>query len=128
MTGSAVLLSKCGVGLDRGAMTTRKRKAVNLYADVKERDFQATVLQWAKVHGWAEHHTWSSVHSPAGWPDLVLCRPPRLIFAELKKEDGQMSSAQTRWLNTLRECPGVETYLWRPRDIDAVIKVLEAGG
>ena len=125
MTGSAVLLSKCGVGLDRGAMTARKRKAVDQYSTVTEADFQRQVVAAARMLGWECYHTFDSRHSEAGFPDCVLVKPPRILFAEIKSEQGQLSSAQMRWLNTLRECPGTAVYLWRPSDMDAAIRVLE---
>ena len=62
--------------------------------------------------------------SERGYPDLTLIRPPRLLFAELKRETGKTSTHQDRWLALLRECPGVETYLWRPSDLDAIAAVL----
>jgi hypothetical protein len=60
----------------------------------------------------------------AGWPDLVLVRPPRLIFAELKSESGQVRANQTEWLDVLRLLPAAETYLWRPSDWDELVEVL----
>jgi hypothetical protein len=57
-------------------------------------------------------------------PDLVLVRPPRLIFAELKSESGQVRANQTEWLDVLRLLPAAETYLWRPSDWDEPVEVL----
>jgi len=58
-------------------------------------------------------------------PDLILCKPPRLIFAELKTEKGQLSDHQREWLKLLGECEGnIECYVWRPSDIEAVANIL----
>jgi len=87
-----------------------------LLAHVSERDWREQVLVWAGRSGWLVYFTWSSLHSPAGFPDLVLCRPPRLIIAELKSARGKPSQRQQVWLTRLKRCPGVESYLWRPED------------
>ena len=60
----------------------------------------------------------------AGWPDLVLVRPPRIIFAELKNDRGEVRPAQLEWLDVLRLLPYAEVYLWRPSDWDAVVETL----
>jgi hypothetical protein len=60
----------------------------------------------------------------AGWPDLVLVRPPRIIFAELKGERGTASQRQTEWLDVLRLLPQVEVYLWHPNDWPTLVEVL----
>jgi len=83
---------------------------------LSEREFQAQVTDLAHLLGWTSYHAWLSVHSPRGWPDLALCRPPRLILAELKREKAALSPSQERWLALLRDCPGVETHVWRPSD------------
>lgn len=59
-----------------------------------------------------------------GFPDLVLVRPPRVIFAELKSEKGSLALEQEDWFTQLCACDGVETYLWRPRDLDDIVKVM----
>ena len=95
---------------------------------IAENHLRQTVVEMAKALGWRVYTTWISVHSPAGFPDLVLVRPPRLIFAELKrepgKEKGQSTSDQYEWLADLQACEGVEAFLWRPSDREQVEKVL----
>ena len=82
------------------------------------------VVDAAKLFGWEHYHPWLSVHSPRGWPDLALCRPPRLILAELKSPTGKLTEAQAHWLELLRGCPGVEAYCWRPQDWDGLVELL----
>ena len=93
---------------------------------LSERDFQAQVVQLAKLTGWRVYHTYDSRRSNAGFPDLVLVRPPRVIFAELKRQRGRVTVAQREWAEALRACPGVEYYLWRPSDWDEVECVLRS--
>ena len=76
-----------------------------------------------KGAGWTYYHTWRSDHSTAGFPDYVLLRPPRVIFAELKREKGKATAAQQRWLDGLLEC-GQEAYLWRPSDSEEILRTL----
>jgi hypothetical protein len=60
----------------------------------------------------------------SGLPDLILCRPPRLVFAELKSARGRVSPQQQAWLNALSQCAGVEVYLWRPDDWQTIVHTL----
>ena len=53
-----------------------------------EAQFQAVVIEYAELHGWRVYHTHDSRRSQPGFLDLTMVRPPRLIFAELKSEDG----------------------------------------
>jgi VRR-NUC domain-containing protein len=78
----------------------------------------------AYTFSWLRYHTWLSRHSPAGFPDEVLVRGDRLVFAELKSEKGKLSDEQERWLEALRGVPGVEVYVWRPADVDAIATAL----
>lgn len=91
---------------------------------VTERQFRSQVLQWAQECGWQAYFTWRSDHSPSGFPDLVLVRPPRVIFAELKAQNGVLSAHQRQWLTTLEACPGIEVYVWRPVDEARVLEIL----
>jgi hypothetical protein len=76
-----------------------------------------------------------------GWPDLVLVRvrDRRLIFAELKADDGHLSADQAAVLDALTAISGVwidscvredarvskvEVHVWRPRDLEAIAEVL----
>lgn len=92
--------------------------------DITEKQFMAQVVEIAGILGWATYHPWLSIHSPRGWPDLALVRPPRLVLAELKSEKGKVSEAQSRWLDLLADCDGVEVHVWRPSDFDALTEVL----
>lgn len=73
-------------------------------ADASEAQFQRWVITRAEELGWAVYHTHDSRRSQAGWPDLVLCKPPRLLFWELKRMGGRVEPEQERWIARLKEC------------------------
>lgn len=82
---------------------------------ISERDFQTSVVRLARLCGWRVQFHWSERHSPAGWPDLALWRPPRFLLAELKRERGRVTEAQRQTMRELRQC-GLDVRLWRPSD------------
>jgi hypothetical protein len=82
-----------------------------------EKELQNNVLRLAGLSGFLKYHTRNSKGSHKGFPDLVLCKPPRLIFIELKSENGRVKDEQLTWGMRLSDCP-VEYYLWRPADWD----------
>jgi hypothetical protein len=90
-----------------------------------EKDWQRMVCDLAGWRGWRWHHQHYSKRSPAGWPDLVLVRGPRLIAAELKSERGRVRPEQRVWLDALAAVPGAETFLWRPSAWAQVQAVLQ---
>jgi hypothetical protein len=92
---------------------------------VTEKQFQAQVMDLARLLGWGPiYHSWISIRSAPGFPDVVLLRPPRCIFAELKTEHGRVNVAQHQWLDALRDCPGVEVFVWRPSDLPTIAELL----
>lgn len=91
---------------------------------ITEVEFLRQVRDLARIFGWATYHPFLSRWSERGFPDVTLIRPPRLVFAELKTAKGKTTPDQDRWLGMLRDCPGVETYLWRPADLEQVAEVL----
>lgn len=91
---------------------------------MNEKQFLRAVRELAEWFGWRLYHTWNSIHSPAGFPDLVLVRPPRVIFAELKVRGRKPTPAQQEWLNLLGECPQVEVYLWTDDGWDSIVQTL----
>jgi len=92
---------------------------------ITEQAFESQVKDLAKLFGWRYYHTWRSFHSPAGFPDCVMVRENRLIFAELKTETGKVSPAQEDWLLAIKIVgKPVESYLWRPSDFDLIKEAL----
>lgn len=98
----------------------------NALPPISEAAFQRQVIQLARMLGWRTYHTLDSRGSSAGFPDLVLSRGGRLIFAELKSDVGRVRKEQSEWLAGLRavESEAVGVYLWRPADLDEIAGVL----
>ena len=89
---------------------------------VSEREWQQTVVDYARAKKWSCFHPFDSRHSAAGFPDLVLVRE-RIVFAELKREKGKVSAEQRDWQIAIMFAKG-EYYLWRPSDWGEVEQVL----
>ena len=82
-----------------------------------EQEFQDAVADLAQLRT-------PVAYDAAGFPDLVLIRPPRVIFAEMKSEKGRVTEPQREWLADLAACSGVESYNWRPShwfDIELIL-------
>ncbi len=88
-----------------------------------EKQLEGQVKDLAKIYHWLYYHTWRSIHSPAGFPDCVLVRGNRIIFAELKSEKGKVSTSQQEWLDALKET-SVEVFLWYSSD-ETIEKIAE---
>jgi len=98
-----------------------------------ERDFQRTVIELAQRLGWKvahfrpaqnQHGDWRTpvAADGAGFPDLVLVRE-RVIFAELKNDNGRLRPQQRQWLDAInRASPtdAVDAVVWRPKDWDHI--------
>jgi len=87
-----------------------------------EKDFQSWVIEQAESNGWDWYHTFNSKRSKSGYPDLMMWRE-RVLFAEVKSEDGVVSATQANVIDDLRAA-GAEVYVWRPSDMLEVVRVL----
>jgi len=90
---------------------------------ITEKMWQAKVLAAAKWLKWSVYHTHDSRRSEPGFPDLVLVRGQRIIFAELKSPTGRVTPAQREWLDLLGAAHD-EVYVWRPDDWESVKQAL----
>lgn len=101
-----------------------------------EKDFTRAVLDAARLRGWLAAHFHDSRRevSPgllvgdadaAGFPDIVLVRGARLLFAELKSDKGELRPEQKRWLGALSQVTRPpEVHLWRESDWNELQRVL----
>lgn len=96
----------------------------NPYVEIPEKNFEQLVKEAARMNGWMYYHTYRSIKSEPGFPDCVMVRGNRLIFAELKTQKGKLSVHQDCWLKTLDEVVGIECYVWRPSDWEEIEETL----
>lgn len=115
--------------MTRRKLTERQRES--------EDDFLSWVIELANLRRWVVAHfrparivkngliTYRTAVSAdgRGFPDLVLVRGHRVIFAELKAEKGKASREQINWLSLLAETKA-EVYTWRPVDRSEIERVL----
>ena len=84
---------------------------------IDEAYLEQQVLGTAMENGWMSHHIRDSrrvLMGDAGFPDWVFAKSGRVIFAELKREEGKLSGAQEDWAAELS--PSGDYYVWRPSD------------
>ena len=96
--------------------------ATSAFERALEAQAQTTIVEVAMLRGWRWYHTHDSRRSPAGFPDLVLCRD-RLVYAELKREGERLRADQVMWLDAIARA-GCEAYVWTLADLDEVANVL----
>lgn len=105
------------------------------YADISEKAFTAQVIALARWLGWRVAHFRAAMTKGgrwvtpvqgdgAGFPDLFMLRHNRAICAELKTAKGKTIPKQDEWLNEAKRA-GIETYVWRPADIDEIEATLK---
>ena len=98
-------------------MTTRDVMAKAMSED----ELLSCVIDLARALGYRVAHFrpartakgWrTAMQGDPGWPDLVMAKDGRVIFAELKSQRGRMSHEQWVWFAALAS----GCYLWRPSD------------
>ena len=97
---------------------------------VNERELSQTVYEMATALGWKCYRTWLSLHSAAGFPDLVAVHPGqrRVLYVEVKREGAKPRANQEAWLTALSDA-GQEALIWRPSDLlnGTIERVLRGG-
>ena len=100
---------------------------MNDLRDILEKDWQTEVRKLSQFLGWKHaYHTHDSRRSDTGFPDLVLVRD-RVVFLELKREQGRVTDTQREWLAALTAA-GAEVYVARPRHLEPLAAVLGPKG
>jgi VRR-NUC domain len=105
-----------------------------------EDELQHQVIKAAQLRGWRVAHFrkvrvqrrdgsvyWETPVQAdgAGFPDLVLVKG-KVLWVELKADDGRLSPEQVAWLERLRAA-GQEAFIWRPADWPTIERVLSDG-
>ena len=109
-----------------------------------ESEFESAVVELAHLRGWRcagfrparvtrqGRETWETPvkYDGKGWVDLVLVRPSstaakgRILFIELKSEQGTLSQEQKEWARAIIDAGG-EWYCWKPskwQELEATLK------
>jgi hypothetical protein len=106
-----------------------------------EAEFTDSILKWAKVYGWRRFHvrgnTRRLIQGDVGFPDLVLLKGDRLIFAELKVAKNKPTPEQAGWLSALSKLTTprltndevqyrteIEVHLWHPEQWSEILVAL----
>lgn len=103
-----------------------------------ELDLARQIRDAARALGWRHIHfrpamTSKGYRTPfsgdAGFPDMVLARRGRVIFAELKRDGEHPRSEQLAWLEAIDpadelERVGPEAYVWHPSDFERIVELL----
>lgn len=104
------------------------------YRAESEKQYQKRITDLASLYGWRWAHFSDSRKQvrpgvfvgdadAAGFPDLVLVRPPEMIVIEVKAELGKTTEIQDEWLKDFANS-GIDAYVSRPSTFDTVKKRL----
>lgn len=92
---------------------------------MSEQELLDATIEMAETFGWRVYHArpgldrhgrWSTAMSgthAAGFPDIVAVRE-RVIWIELKSENGRMTPSQQDWFFALAKAGDQERYIFRP--------------
>jgi hypothetical protein len=92
---------------------------------VTEAELQQLLTDAAELNGWLVFHDNDSRRNVAGFPDLVLVKPPRVLFLELKSEIGRVRPEQHVWMDALMRSDTIGSAIVRPEHADQIIKYLQ---
>lgn len=97
-----------------------------------ERQFQNEVIEYAQMTGYkaahfrtvrvqradgSHYYCTPAVADGEGWFDLVLCKPPKIFFVELKVGRNKPTEAQVMWHDMLEAC-GLQVGVLYPQHWD----------
>ena len=102
----------------------RRPEPSDHYGPMTEAELKAKVVALAHAAGWRVFslpmvRNVRPVKGAEGYPDLTLARHGRVMWIELKAEDGNLSSEQMQWM---RDLPYLNVV--RPSDLGELVRVL----
>lgn len=127
--GSAYCLYCAALATRAGVVLSPPRPTLTLPVGVSEATMQDKLRGGARGLGYLYYHTHMSKRSDPGWPDTAIVRPDggALYLWEVKRADGEVSTAQQRWLDALTRVTHVEAGVYYPADWSMMRDVLARG-
>jgi hypothetical protein len=103
------------------------KKVESLYFKMTHTELQQNIADLANINGWKVQFWWRSFHSAPGFLDMVICRPPRLIMAEIKIPPDKVKPDQQEWIDIWKQMSNIEVYVWTPKEWldDSIINILK---
>ena len=101
---------------------------------MSEKEYSKQIEHLFKLFGWRYSHfrpAWTTkgwrtaISGNAGFPDYVMVKGGRLIFAEIKSGGNKPSLEQWEWLEALGRA-GAEVYLWHEGEdtLESIAEIL----
>lgn len=89
-----------------------------------ERELQDAVIAMAKTLGLLVYHPYDSRRSEPGYPDLTIVGSRGIVYVELKRQGGKLTTEQKAWGAAIERVaamlPGYRSpiayYVWRPHE------------
>lgn len=116
-------------------MARKPRSAqAQIARSLTEKAFQSNVVDAARKLGWMVHHSRTArilrkdgtafyatpLQGDPGFPDLVLVKGKRILWRELKTEQGTLTDEQHEWQVRLLWA-GADYAIWRPSMMDEIV-------
>lgn len=122
----------------KGVLDVKTEVVADMLKGASEKEFQAFLIGYAQKKGWRvahfrkvlvtvgkkTHYETPAAADGAGWPDLVLCRPPEILFVELKVKKNPLTFEQDKWISDIGKC-GMSVHIWRPEDWEVIAQLLD---
>ena len=120
-------------------MARKPRSAqAQIARSLTEKAFQSNVVDAARKLGWMVHHSRTArilrkdgtafyatpLQGDPGFPDLVLVKGKRILWRELKTEQGTLTDEQHEWQGRLLWA-GADWAIWRPSMMDGIVEDLQ---
>jgi len=101
-----------------------------------EKDFSSAIedlldilgYKWCHFRPARTEHGWrTALSGHKGMLDYIAVKDGRFLVFELKSDTGKVSSEQQDWIDKLKNCKGIECYVWRPADWNELVRIMQGG-
>ena len=100
---------------------------------ISEKAFSRQVEDLLKTFHWrwchfrparTEHGWRTALSGHQGFPDYIATKGSRLLICELKSGKNKLSPSQVEWIDSLKQIPSTEVYVWYPENWDDIVSIL----